>query len=133
MANDLLFGLEEIVVIYLAARMILDGSFTVGMMFAFLSYRGFFVSKSVNVIQTIIDFRMLDIHLDRLADIALSPKEKGLDTPSVARSIRGGIAFDNVSFRYGDNEPFVLANLSFSVQPGECVAVPGRRAVARPL
>jgi ATP-binding cassette, subfamily B, bacterial CvaB/MchF/RaxB len=124
-ANDLLFGLEEIVVIYLAARMILDGSFTVGMMFAFLSYRGFFVSKSVNVIQTIIDFRMLDIHLDRLADIALSPKEKGLDAPSVARSIRGGIAFDNVSFRYGDNEPFVLANLSFSVQPGECVAVTG--------
>src|SRR5246127_1851590 len=68
---------------------------------------------------------MLDIHLDRLADIALSPKEKGLDAPSVARSIRGGIAFDNVSFRYGDNEPFVLANLSFSVQPGECVAVTG--------
>jgi ATP-binding cassette, subfamily B, bacterial CvaB/MchF/RaxB len=125
MANDLLFGIEQIVVIFLCAGMILDGKFTVGMMFAFLSYRAFFVGKAVNVVQTVTDFRMLDIHLDRLADIALSPKEKGLDAPSVARDVRGAIALSDVSFRYGDNEPFVLTNLSFSVEPGECVAVTG--------
>jgi ATP-binding cassette subfamily B protein RaxB len=79
----------------------------------------------VNVVQTVTDFRMLDIHLDRLADIALSPKEKGLDAPSVTRDVHGAIALSDVSFRYGDNEPFVLTNLSFSVEPGECVAVTG--------
>jgi ATP-binding cassette subfamily B protein RaxB len=124
-ANDLLFGIEEIVIIYLCARMILDGAFTVGMMFAFLSYCGFFVSKSVSVVQTVIDFKMLDIHLDRLADIALSPKEKGLDAPSVARDVRGALALADVSFRYGDNEPFVFTNLNFSVEPGEYVAITG--------
>src|SRR5580704_14042764 len=46
LANGFLFGIEEILVIFLSARLILDGGgFTVGMMFAFLSYRGFFVEK----------------------------------------------------------------------------------------
>ncbi|HYB08441.1 MAG TPA: peptidase domain-containing ABC transporter [Alphaproteobacteria bacterium] len=125
MANDLFFGIEEILVIYLAARMILDGSFTIGMMFAFLSYRDFFVSKSLSVVQTIIDFRMLDIHLSRLADIGLTAKEKGIEAPAVRRNIAGAVALSDVSFRYGDTEPFIFENLSFAVEPGECVAITG--------
>ncbi len=126
LANGFLFGIEEILVIFLSARLILDGGgFTVGMMFAFLSYRGFFVEKSVNVVDTIVNFKMLDIHLGRLADIALAPKEKGLNAPAVARDVRGALALDNVSFRYGDNDPFIFTNLTFAVAPGECVAIAG--------
>ena len=126
MANGFLFGIEEILVIFLCARMILDGGgFTVGMMFAFLSYRGFFVEKTVSVVDTFVNFKMLDIHLDRLADIALAPKEKGLDAPAVLRGVKGAIALNDVSFRYGDNDPFIFTNLSFAVAPGECVGVTG--------
>jgi ATP-binding cassette subfamily B protein RaxB len=126
MANGVLFGIEEILVIFLCARLILDGGgFTVGMMFAFLSYRGFFVDRSVNVVETIVNFKMLDIHLGRLADITLAPKEKGLDAPSVARDVTGALALNDVSFRYGDNDPFIFNNLTFEVAPGECVAITG--------
>ena len=125
MANDLFFGIEEILVIYLAARMILDGTFTIGMMFAFLSYRDFFVTKSLSVVQTIIDFKMLDIHLSRLANIGLTAKEKGIEAPAVRRKIAGAIALSDVSFRYGDTEPFIFENLTFAVEPGECVAITG--------
>lgn len=125
LANGFLFGIEEILVIFLCARMILDGNFTVGMMFAFLSYRGFFVEKSVNVIETVVNFKMLDVHLDRLADIALAPREKGLDAPAVAREVKGALALNDVSFRYGDNDPFIFTNLTFAVAPGECVGITG--------
>jgi ATP-binding cassette, subfamily B, bacterial CvaB/MchF/RaxB len=125
LANGFLFGIEEILVIFLSARMILDGDFTVGMMFAFLSYRGFFVERSVNVIETFVNFKILDIHLDRLADIALTPKEKGLDAPAVLRNVSGAIALNDVSFRYGDSNPFIFTNLTFAVAPGECVAITG--------
>lgn len=126
LANGFLFGIEEILVIFVCARMILDGGgFTVGMMFAFLSYRGFFVDKSVNVVETVINFKMLDIHLGRLADITLAPKEKGLDAPAVAREVKGALALNDVSFRYSDNDPFIFTNLSFAVAPGECVAITG--------
>jgi ATP-binding cassette, subfamily B, bacterial CvaB/MchF/RaxB len=125
LANGFLFGIEEILVIFLSARMILDGNFTVGMMFAFLSYRGFFVERSVNVIETFVNFKILDIHLDRLADIALAPKEKGLDAPAVMRNVNGAIALSDVSFRYGDSNPFIFTNLTFAVAPGECVAITG--------
>jgi ATP-binding cassette subfamily B protein RaxB len=126
LANGFLFGIEEILVIFVCARMILDGSgFTVGMMFAFLSYRGFFVDKTVNVVETVINFKMLDIHLGRLADITLAPREKGLDAPAVAREVKGTLALNDVSFRYSDNDPFIFTNLSFAVAPGECVAITG--------
>jgi ATP-binding cassette subfamily B protein RaxB len=124
-ANDLLFGMEEILVIYLAARMIFGGGFTVGMMFAFLSYRDLFVSKSLNVVQTIIDFKMLDIHLGRLADIGFTPKERGLDAPLIGREVVGALVLDKVSFRYADAEPLIFEDLTFSAEPGESVGITG--------
>ena len=39
--------------------------------------------------------------------------------------MRGALALDNVSFRYGDNDPFIFTNLTFAVAPGECVAIAG--------
>ena len=37
--NDALFGLENIITIYLAARLALSNSLTIGMVFAFISYK----------------------------------------------------------------------------------------------
>jgi ATP-binding cassette subfamily B protein RaxB len=36
-----------------------------------------------------------------------------------------GIEIDDLWFRYGDGEPYVLKGLSFSIQPGEAVAITG--------
>src|SRR5262249_32044529 len=37
----------------------------------------------------------------------------------------GRIDLSGVSFRYADNEPFVLKELSMRIEPGECVAITG--------
>ena len=37
--NDTIFGLENIITIYLAARLAVDNLLTVGMIFAFVSYK----------------------------------------------------------------------------------------------
>ena len=71
--NDLLFGFENIVVIYLAARLALDNILTIGMIFAFMAYKLQFVEKSVQLVEKGIDFRLLELHLERLSDIALLP------------------------------------------------------------
>src|SRR3977135_1607006 len=44
--NDAIFGIENIVTVYLAARLALDGSVTVGMIFAFMSYKRKFLEKT---------------------------------------------------------------------------------------
>src|ERR1051326_7481305 len=77
--NDVIFGLENIVTIYIAARLALSNHLTIGMIFAFVSYKQQFTEKAVQLIEKVLDFRIIELHLDRLADIALSPPEQGHD------------------------------------------------------
>jgi len=124
--NDALFGLENIVTIYLAARLALSNSLTIGMIFAFMSYKQHFIEKAVQMVEKALDFRILELHLERLADIALSPLEHGHDQfLTYARQIEGRIELRNVSFRYAETEPFVLEDISFIIEPGEFVTVMG--------
>ena len=124
--NDALFGLENVVTIYLAARLALSNSLTIGMIFAFMSYKQHFIDKAVQLVEKALDFRILELHLERLADIALSPLERGHDQLlDYTRQIEGRIELRNVSFHYADTEPFVLENISFIIEPGEFVTIMG--------
>jgi ATP-binding cassette subfamily B protein RaxB len=124
--NDLLFGLENIVTIYLAARLALSNNLTIGMIFAFMSYKHHFTEKAVQLVEKVLDFRILELHLERLADIALSPLERGHDQLlAYTRQIQGRIELRNVSFRYAETEPLVLEDISFIIEPGEFVTIMG--------
>lgn len=124
--NDALFGLENVVTIYLAARLALSNSLTIGMIFAFMSYKQHFTEKAVQLVEKALDFRILELHLERLADIALSPLERGHDQVlAYMRQIRGRIELRNVFFRYAETEPFVLEDINFIIEPGEFVSIMG--------
>jgi ATP-binding cassette, subfamily B, bacterial len=45
--------------------------------------------------------------------------------------VRGDITFRNVSFRYSDDSPFVLENLSLEIRAGELVALVGASGVGK--
>lgn len=45
--------------------------------------------------------------------------------------VRGNITFRNVSFRYADDSPFVLSNLSLEIKAGELVALVGASGVGK--
>ena len=126
-ANEALFGIENIVTVYLGARLALDNAMTVGMLFAFMSYKRFVVEKGVALIEKALDYRILDLHLERLADIALNPLEPGHDRPPLAyaRPIAGRIELRDVSFRYAEAEPLILQNVNLTIEPGEFVAIAG--------
>ena len=124
--NDALFGLENIITIYLAAKLALSNILTVGMIFAFISYKQHFTEKAAQLVEKALDFRILELHLERLADIALSPLERGHDQLfAYTRQIQGRIELRNVSFQYSATEPFVLEDISFIIEPGEFITIMG--------
>ena len=121
-----IFGFENIVTIYLAALLTLGNEISIGMIFAFMAYKMSFTDKAGALIEKVLDFRLLDLHLERIADIALNPLEQGHDRPLLhTMSIRGDIELRNVSFRYAETERFVLENISLKVQAQSFVAVMG--------
>ncbi|HYC02146.1 MAG TPA: peptidase domain-containing ABC transporter [Azospirillaceae bacterium] len=126
-ANALLSGAENLAVLYLGARAVIDGQMTLGMLMAFQSYRGQFSGSAIALVNQFFAFRMLGLHLERLADVVHQEVEEPPDAPlaSGGREVRGALSLRNLSFRYADHEPWVLKGVDLTIQPGEFVAFVG--------
>lgn len=124
--NQVLFGIERIVVIWMAATLVMSSAFSVGMLVAYLAYREQFTSRAIALVSRIMGFRMLSLHGERLADIALAEPEPPSTMVSMGReAIRGRIELRNVGFRYAEGEPWVIRACSMVVEPGESVVITG--------
>src|SRR4030088_698551 len=124
--NDTIFGLENVITIYLAARLALDNLITVGMIFAFVSYKLQFAERTALLIEELVDLGILELHCERLADMALTPLERRHDQDlSYMRPIRGAIELRNVCFRYAEAEPLILNNVNLCVASGKFVTIMG--------
>ena len=125
-ANSLLFNAERVIVVWLGALAVMDHHFTVGMLFAFLSYKEQFSQRIASLIDRSFELRMLGLHGERVADIVLSePEREHCDIEVDPADVPASIEVRNVSFRYADSEPFVLEGLNLVVQAGQCVAIAG--------
>jgi ATP-binding cassette, subfamily B, bacterial CvaB/MchF/RaxB len=124
-ASQLVFGIERIAVIWIGASLALKNVFSVGMLIAYLAYKDQFAGRMAGLIDKWVDFRMLRLHGERLADIVLTPPEGQADKPEGLPPADTRIDVDNLSFRYGDGEPWVLRNCSFTIEAGESVAIVG--------
>ncbi|MFZ4652106.1 MAG: peptidase domain-containing ABC transporter [Rubrivivax sp.] len=129
--NTFIFGVENLLVLWMASQQILQAQhgagpvFTVGMLFAFMAYKGQFTGRVSRLIDFGVELRMLSLHAERLADIALEPPERDDVPESDLAHLRPSIELRNVSYRYGDGEPWVLRHANLRIEPGESVAVTG--------
>lgn len=118
-------GLQTVIVIYVAGRAILDGQgFSIGMLFSFLSYRQTFTDRANALVNQIMQFRFLRLHLDRLSDIVTTPSDVSA-TAMVPMHIKGHLRLKQVSFRYGVTDPLVLEDIDLEISPGDYVAIQG--------
>jgi len=126
--NSLLYGFEGIISVWFAIGMIISGDgFSIGMVFAFMTYKGQFLQKAMSLTEQLIALRMLGLHLERLSDIVLSDEDPSFQTgTSGHRELKGGIALRDVSYRYAPFEPLILDGLNLTVEPGEHIAITGR-------
>ena len=128
--NTFIFGLENLVTLYLGAGLVMKVSnggelFTIGMLFAFLSYKAQFTGRVAKLIDFVAEFKMLSLHAERLADIALEAPEKDSAPAHDLSHLNPEIELRDVSFRYGEGEPWILRNANFRVGVSENVAITG--------
>ena len=130
MASFALFGLENVLIFWLGAREVMDGGFSIGMLLAFVAYKLVFTSRLANLIDKFTEFKLLDLHGERVADVALASVERRGEAaaPDLARATW---VIENLGFRYGPHDPFIFRNVSFTIEPGESVALTGRSGVGK--
>ena len=76
MVRGLLSGGMALLIVWLGARQIIATELTVGMLIAFMAYRGQFEQRVIALIDKAIDLKMLRLHAERLADLVLTPGQR---------------------------------------------------------
>jgi len=128
----LLFGLENVLVVYLGANLIIEGPttastpLTIGMLYAFIAYKNQFKDRVAGLVNHLIEFRLLRVHLERLSDIALARPEslaisEALPVPEQSTRL---LEVNNLSFAYADRAP-LLVDINMRLEPGESLAIGG--------
>ncbi|MBO9492308.1 peptidase domain-containing ABC transporter [Endozoicomonas sp. G2_1] len=123
--NKLLFGLENVLVIYLAAQLVISNSLSVGMVLAFIAYKGQLTERFANLVEQIIQFKMMRLHLDRIADIALTPQEANRDGQLAINKPKGQLTLENICFSYDNEQTTILTNINLTIEAGQSVAITG--------
>lgn len=119
-----IFGAQRILILWVAALMTIRGDFTVGMLVAFVAYADIFSARIGALIDRISELGMLRLHASRVADIALEPPEPSV-TGHAAPLSNFSIQIEDLSFRYGDDCPWILRHCSINIAHGESVAIIG--------
>ncbi|UMZ09502.1 peptidase domain-containing ABC transporter [Pseudomonas sp. MPFS] len=125
--NGVLFGIENLLVIWLGASMVMNGQFSVGLLIAFIAYKTQFDARVGNLIDKFFELRMLQLQGERLADIVLHPPEETQCRVDPERLVEGeaGIEIQGLHYRYAEHEPWVLEDLDLRIGAGESVAIVG--------
>jgi ATP-binding cassette subfamily B protein RaxB len=118
-------GAQRIAVISMGAWLALSGSFSAGMLMAFVAYADQFASRANSLVETLIQFRLMGLQAERLADIVLAAPEVHSSGTYQGEISDFNVRFERVSFRYSDNEPWVLRDCTFEIPAGQFVAIVG--------
>lgn len=125
--NGVLFGIENILIIWLGARLVMDGNFTVGALMAFNAYKGQFDGRVSSLIDKFVEVKMLQLQGERLADIVMQQPEAthGRSIGEQDSALAPSLEVRGLRFRYAEQEPYVLDDVSFRIAAGESVAIVG--------
>ena len=133
-AQTLVFGVENLLVFWIGAGLVMQmgavgagmaSPFTIGMLFAFISYKGQFTGRVSALINYAVEIRMLSLHAERLGDIVLAPVEQDTVPSHELAHLEPSIELRNVSFRYGEGEPWILKDANLTLAARQSVALVG--------
>lgn len=104
---------------------VLNGELTPGELVAFNMLAGHVTQPVLRLAQIWQDFQHALIALKRVGDILDEPKENSKQGLASVPELNGGIEFHNIRFRYHEDAPEVLANLSLEIKPGQFIGITG--------
>jgi ATP-binding cassette subfamily B protein RaxB len=127
-SNQAIYGLEHLILIYVAIKMVMAGQFSIGMIFAFMAYKRNFTDKASALVEKVIEYRMLGLHLERVADIAHSEREdQGVEVSEHIQleAITGKIELNDICYRYSSDTPEILKGVCLNIESGDSIAIIG--------
>ena len=124
---EISFGVGSFILYFIAIRIMNIDASSIGTLTAFAMYMGMFFGPIRNLAnyynKLITNISAAERIFEIMDTKALVKDEEGaMDMPK----IKGEVSFENVSFAYPDEpDKYIIENVSFSVKPGETIALVG--------
>jgi subfamily B ATP-binding cassette protein HlyB/CyaB len=124
-AVQLISKLSLAAILFFGAREVIAGRLTVGGLVAFNMFAQRVSGPVIWMAQLWQDFQQVRLSIERLGDVLNAPLEREAVSRVTLPAIKGEVCFEKVRFRYGDDGPWTLDDVSFSLPAGGTLGVAG--------
>ena len=126
--SQVLQKISQLFVLWVGARMVLNGSLTLGQLIAFRIISGYVTQPILRLSTIWQDIQELKVSFDRLADVIDTPKENNeLEKSKITiPKIKGSIIFERVKFNFFKESKPILNNINLSIESKKLVGVVGQ-------
>lgn len=125
-ANTLVFGIDSMALLFIGGTLIINSTFTLGMLIAFIGIKAHFTSRITRFIDTFIQYQLHSVNCERVASIALESKE---EFSTAQRELPAGplsVEMLDVSYRHHGCENWILKQVNLTVLAGQSIAITGK-------
>ncbi|GHU56051.1 ABC transporter permease [Spirochaetia bacterium] len=122
-AGDMLSGLQLAIIVTAGIYRSVNGDLTPGTFLAFYTYCNWMIWPVRKLGRILSEFSKTLVSAGRVREVLQNENEAD-PSDALHPEIKGEISFNNVTFAYGTSEP-VLKNISFTVKPGQTLAILG--------
>ena len=125
-AIQLVNKLAAAIILYVGAKLVIQGELTVGQLVAFNMFAGHVSQPILRMSHLWQQFQSVRVAVARLGDILNAPIERATKpSQSALPQIQGDIEFDGVFFRYVPGGKEILRDVTLSIPHGQIVGIVG--------
>ena len=118
-------ALGPMLILTIGASAVMSGQMMLGTMLAMNSLATSLFGPLSALVSSALELQLVKGHMDRIDDVLQTKVEQDRDAAQQPPRLRGGVSVKNVSFKYGEQAPLVVQDVSLEIQPGMSVALVG--------
>lgn len=122
---SLLGSFSTVIYLFYGSYMVVQNQLTLGSMIEISALASALFAPLNNLISTLLQLQLVEVYLNRLEDVLDTPPEQDSQVSLIPKELKGNVTVEKVAFRYSNEGPPVLSDVSFSVPAGSRVALVG--------
>ncbi|WP_010542652.1 type I secretion system permease/ATPase [Sphingomonas elodea] len=124
-AIELISKLSFAAILFFGAKAVIGGAMSVGALVAFNMFAQRVSGPVIRMAQLWQDFQQVRIAIERLGDVLNHPVEPRPASAATLPVLHGAIRFENVTFRYAEDQPPVLSDITLDIPAGSSLGIVG--------
>jgi ATP-binding cassette subfamily B protein len=123
--------LSGLLLLWVGAFLVLQGTLTLGQLIAFRIIAGYTTSPLLRLVQLWQNFQETALSLERLSDILDTPQEEDVRQDIPLPEVQGAVKYDHITFRFTNSPTPQLENINLDIPPGTFVGVVGQSGAGK--